>query len=270
MPCRLRSSPDRGSPAVSGSSVEQSLTPSTWLIVTRQMSWHGAMNIAVRYHDSAGEGGGTPGEPDLESLSEALQLAASIEEPTERLLEITAIIGQSLRDLRVEPVVVGGLAVAYWSDAAFLTADIDVVMVRPTQLEARLGALGLVKQGREWVLPGHELAFEIPAAALEQGDEAVRITLPSGRPVHILSLEDALLWRLREWIHWQSPAGFRQASFLLVAENLDNARLDERAAQEGLARALEVLRQTTAEIEDGRRYESWELAETAKNLDRRS
>lgn len=225
------------------------------------------MNDAMSYRDNASAGGLDPGEPDLTVLKEALHEAATVEEPTERLLEVAAIIGESLDDLRVEPVVVGGLAVAYWSGATFLTADIDVVMARPAQLEDRLGALGLVKEGREWVLPGFEVAFEIPADALELGDEAVVVTLPSGRRVSILSLEDALLWRLREWVHWQSPAGFRQASFLLVAEHVDTARLEQRAAQEGLADALEILRRVTAEIEQGRCYEGWELAEIAKNLD---
>lgn len=230
------------------------------------------MNDGVSHRDNTRTDGGfgSPEEPDLGSLKEALVAAASIEEPTERLLEVAAIIGDSLRDLHVEPVVVGGLAVAYWSDATFLTADIDVVMVRPARLEERLDALGLVKEGREWVLPEYEVAFEIPADALELGDEAVVIALPSGRRVRILSLEDALLWRLREWIHWQSGAGFRQASFLLVAESVDNTRLEQRATQEGLVDALAALRRITSEIEQGRRFESWELVEIAKNLDKTS
>lgn len=217
--------------------------------------------------ERAGEEGDIPGEPDLGVLRDAMLEAASFAEPTERLLEVAAIVGESLRDLRVEPVVVGGLAVAYWSDATFLTADIDVVMVRPPGLDERLNALGFAKEGREWVLPGYEIAFEIPAEALELGDEAVVVTLRSGRRVRVLSLEDALLWRLREWVHWQSAAGFRQASFLLVDESLNKTRLEERAAEEGLADALAKLRRVTAEIEQGRRYESWELAEIAKTLD---
>jgi len=210
------------------------------------------MTDAMGGCDSAGAGDGPPGEPELVVLKRALVKAASLVEPTERLLEVAAIIGQSLRDLRVEPVVVGGLAVAYWSDAAFLTADIDVVMARPAELDDRLSALGFTKQGREWVLPDYEIAFEIPAESLELGDEAVIVTLPSGRRVRVLSLEDSLLWRLREWVHWQSPAGFRQASFLLVSESLDRSRLEERAAEEGPAATLAELRRVTAEIEQGR------------------
>lgn len=82
------------------------------------------------------------------------------------------------------------------------------------------------------------------------------IALPSGRRVRILSLEDALLWR--------------QASFLLVAESVDNTRLEQRATQEGLVDALAALRRITSEIEQGRRFESWELVEIAKNLDKTS
>lgn len=115
----------------------------------------------------------------------------------------------------------------------------------------------------EWTLPGYDVAFEVPGEALEPGDKAEPITLPSGRRVLILSPEDMLLWRLREWIHWHSAAGFKQASYLLIAEELDSERLDQRAEEESLTLALAELRKLTAEIEKGRHYEDWELAEIA-------
>lgn len=49
---------------------------------------------------------------DPEDLREALLVAASLADPTERLLEVAAVIGEALADLGIEPVVVGGLALA--------------------------------------------------------------------------------------------------------------------------------------------------------------
>ena len=66
---------------------------------------------------------------------------------------------------------------------------------------SRNAALGFGRKGREWVLPGSEIAFEAPGEALEPGDEAELVELASGRQVLVLSLEDLPLWRLREWIH---------------------------------------------------------------------
>jgi hypothetical protein len=34
--------------------------------------------------------------------------------------------------------------------------------------------------------------------------------LESGRRVLVLSLEDMLLWRLREWVYWHHASGFHQ------------------------------------------------------------
>lgn len=79
--------------------------------------------------------------------------------------------------------------------------------------------------------------------------------LASGRRVLVLSLEDMLLWRLREWVHWHSSSGFHQAARLLVAEQLDDARLEQRARDEGLSVGLSELRRITAQIEGGRTFE---------------
>ena len=208
--------------------------------------------------------------PNLARLKAELREAAAIEEPTERLLEAAAIISEALADLNVQPVVVGGLALAYWSDSEFQTGDIDVLMPRAPELNERLEALGLERKGRDWTLVGYDVAFEAPGETLEPGDQAELVELASGRRVLVLSLEDMLLWRLREWVHWQIASGFQQAAHLLIAEPLDAARLNRRAAEEGLALALAELRRLTAEIEGGRVYEDWELAEVGRKIERES
>lgn len=151
-----------------------------------------------------------------------------------------------------------------------MTWDIDVLMPRLPELGERLEALGFERKGREWVLPGFDVAFEAPGEALEPGDEAESVELASGRRVLVLSLEDLLLWRLREWVHWHVVSGFKQAAHLLVAEPLDPARLDKRAAEEGLSPALTELRRLTAEIEGGRVYEDRELSEIGERIERES
>jgi hypothetical protein len=208
--------------------------------------------------------------PDLARLRSDLLEAAAIEEPTERLLEAAAIVSEAFTDLPFEPVVVGGLALAYWSGSEFQTGDIDVLIPRLPELNTRLEALGLERTGREWILPGGDVVFEAPGEALEPGDEAKRVELPSGRRVLVLSLEDMLLWRLREWVYWHIASGFQQAAHLLIAEPLDAARLDGRAEEEGLGLALAELRRLTEEIERGRVYEEWELAEIGRKIERES
>ena len=189
-----------------------------------------------------------------ERLKHELLAVAAIPEPTERLLEATAIVAEAVAHLGIEPVVVGGLALAYWSDSEFATADIDVLMPRRPELAPILEALGFVREGRLWVLQGFDVAFEVPGAMLEPGDEAEPVELASGRRLLVLSVEDLLLWRLREWIHWHAVSGFEQAAHLLMAEPIDLQRLDRRASEEGLTLALAELRRATAEIKAGRVY----------------
>lgn len=206
----------------------------------------------------------------LRQLALALSDAAAGSEPTERLLEVAAIVSEAVRDLGVEPVVVGGLALAHWTDSSFLTVDVDILIGRPPELSRRLEALGFRRLGREWVLGEHELSLEAPGERLEPGETAVRVVLPSGRTVLVLSAEDLLLWRLREWIHWRSVSGFRQAAYLLCSNVVDLARLEARAREEGLELALEALRRTAAEIEAGRALEPWELEDLARRVERES
>jgi len=130
--------------------------------------------------------------------------------------------------------------------------------------------LAFAQQGREWTLPGYDVAFEAPAEVLEPGDESEWAELASGRRVKILAIEDMLLWRLREWVHWHHASGFHQAAHLLVSDEVDTARLERRAAEQGLARALDEVRRLTAEVEGGRVLEEWEIAELAKDVERQS
>ena len=204
-------------------------------------------------------------ETRLGKLRGQIRAAAALSDQTERLLEVAAIVAEALSDV-AEPVVVGGLALAYWSDSAFRTGDIDVVVPRPPEFQERLASLGFEQAGREWILSGHDIIFEAPGAALEPGDEAEAVELPSGRRVLVLSPEDLLLWRLREWIHWQSVSGFEQAAYLFASEPVDRRRLDRRALQEGLTPALAALRQAIAEIEAGRTFDTWDLIELAKSI----
>lgn len=64
-----------------------------------------------------------------------------------------------------------------------------------------------------------------------------------------LPIEDMLLWRLREWLHWHHASGFHQAAHLLISEELDGTRLERRAEEEGLAHALQAFVELGREVE---------------------
>ena len=97
------------------------------------------------------------GERNIEHLAAAIRDTEGIDDLTERMLEVAAIVEETLAPVGVHPIVVGGLALAYWIAAGtYLTSDIDVVMPAVPEAEQRLEDLGFKRQGRYWTLPGRE------------------------------------------------------------------------------------------------------------------
>ena len=63
----------------------------------------------------------------------------------------------------------------------------------------------------------------------------------AGRKLNVLKVEDMVLWRFREVIHWGWRDAVHQTFWLLDAPLLDRGRLAARASKEGLLEPLELL-----------------------------
>jgi hypothetical protein len=113
-------------------------------------------------------------ESQRAELRAALVAAAKMEDLAERSLEVVAVIDAAGAPLGIHPVMVGGMAVYFWTaDEAFVTRDIDVVMPVPERLAAALADLRAVQRRVGHVLNAMvELAAEIDAGrALPESDE---------------------------------------------------------------------------------------------------
>jgi hypothetical protein len=211
---------------------------------------------------------GHPDGADLEALRAELQRTADIRDATEQMLEIAAVVDAALRPIDVRPIVVGGLAVAYWTTGLYLTGDIDVVMPHSAEIERRLAALGFERDGRFWTLPGREPVFEAPGSTLELNpDGHIEVELASGRTIRIQDAEEVLLLRLAEFAATGNADVFQQCLWLLGVAGLDRERLRGRAADESLARALDALDRIGKRVEqDATKLELWEITDLAKSL----
>jgi hypothetical protein len=189
----------------------------------------------------------------------AFEAAAAIEDTTERLLEAAAVIAEDLAEIGRDPIVVGGLAVAYWAAGTETTSDIDVAMADHAELSDRLEALGLRKEGRAWTTPDHRVIWERPADVLESGWESVVANLRSGRSLSIITLEDAIVDRMHSLDATGDPDSFHRAVTLLGAASLDRVRLEERARQESLAHVLSKLDLAVERIGAGHVFEPYEV-----------
>ena len=184
------------------------------------------------------------------------------------MLEITGVVDAALRSIAIRPVVVGGLAVAYWTTGLYLTADIDVVMPYSAEIERRLAALGFEREGRFWTLPGRDPVLEAPGATLELNPAGhIEVELASGRTIQVQEVEEVLLLRLAEFVATGNADVFQQCLWLLGVSGLDRERLRARAADESLGRGLDALNQIAKTLDqDATKLEIWEITDLAKSL----
>lgn len=192
----------------------------------------------------------------LAGLRAALAEAATIEDLAERALEVVSVVEAVAAPLGVRPVVVGGMAVYFWTaDEAFVTHDIDVVMAVPEALEAALSELGFERSSdrRHWRLRGSEIFIEAPSTELDRDAVVTEVTLESGRTAEILSRVDVLVDRLDEFQATGHPSVAQQILVLLQNVSPDQAvALRTRADQRRVGHALDAMTELAAEIDAGR------------------
>jgi len=156
------------------------------------------------------------------------------EAPLARQMLMTGLITRLLEDKgKPAPVVIGGLALSYYTREVYFTADIDLAYADRDALDAVLGELGFIKKGRYWVHEGLDMAVEAPASELA-GDDAPQETveLEGGLRCVFIGLEDLIIDRMNACKHWKSEVDCEMTALLVVRyrEELDWAYLEKRAA----------------------------------------
>lgn len=162
------------------------------------------------------------------------------------LLEIAAVAADELAEIGVDLRVVGGVAVATWTNDAFLSTDIDVLIPSSDAVEAAMAALGLVRMGRHWSVPGTDLGIEAPAAWPEPWERFEPVRLASGRTIALSTPEDLAVRRVDEFLSTGHRESYQQIEALCRRTRFDHARLDVIAEERGIAIGVERLREFMA------------------------
>jgi hypothetical protein len=189
-------------------------------------------------------------------LSADLRRVAKAPDLAERTLEVVAIVETVAAPLGIRPVVVGGMAVYFWTASDdFFTYDIDVVMETPDALVDALERLGFTQTAdeRHWTLEGTDVFLEAPSARLDDDAVVTDVELPSGRTAGVLSRVDVLLDRLAELQSTGHLVVGQQVLALLggIYED-ESADLEARASHRRVSRMLAAMRALSAQIADGR------------------
>ena len=207
---------------------------------------------------------------DIDELRVELARVAREGDLVERTFEVVALVEEVAAPLGIHPVVVGGMAVYFWTAREeFVTYDIDVVMEVPRELDERLIALGFsrIADGRHWRLEGTDVLLEAPGSYVDRDAVVAEIELPSGRSANVLSRVDVLLDRLDEFQATGHQIVGQQVLVLIVGLSAEeDAALETRAAARRVVAILKAMRRLADDLESGRAQpESDELHEIARD-----
>jgi hypothetical protein len=181
--------------------------------------------------------------------------AATIDDLAERTLEIVALVEAVAAPIGIHPVVIGGMAVYFWTGRdEFVTYDIDVAMPVSDKLGVKLTELGFARalDGRHWTLTGTDTLLEAPTSYLDTDAKFFEVKLRSGRTAKVLSRVDILMDRLDEFQATGHETSAQQSLALLADLSDDEAtELHRRAAGRGIVRVLDAVRKIAANIATG-------------------
>ena len=145
-------------------------------------------------------------------------------DPRRRRLIMLGLLTARLSPEGIEPILVGGAALEFYTAGGYATGDVDLALPFGPEVDTAFAALGFEKEGRFWYHADLDLFFEAPAPAGLPGEDAPRTEVAvEGLRVVIVGVEDLLVDRLRAWVHWKSDEDGRWTRRLakLYAHRMD-------------------------------------------------
>ena len=138
--------------------------------------------------------------------------------PLARQLLMTGLITRLLEEQGKEaPVLIGGLALSYYTREVYFTSDIDLAYADREALDAVLKSLDFVKKGRYWIQHELDMAVEVPTDELaDEKSPLESVELDFGLRCVIIGVEDLLIDRLNACKHWNSQIDCEMAELLIA------------------------------------------------------
>ncbi len=164
---------------------------------------------------------------------EILEIIKRTESPLKRQLLTVALVSHLLQKKGKEvPIVIGGLALSYYTREVYFTADIDLAYADREALDEVLKELDFEKRGRYWVNEDLKIAIEVPVGVLAEEDSPLEIVeLGPELQCKIIGIEDLIIDRLNACKHWKSEIDCEMAELLVMkyGKELDWDYLEKRA-----------------------------------------
>jgi hypothetical protein len=153
--------------------------------------------------------------------------------------ELTAHVQGALRKVGIETVLSGGSCVSVWSENAYVSNDIDLIVDGfswRTKLRAAMLDMGFIERKRHFVHPRSNWFVEFPNGPLAVGEERPKviteIRLRTGI-LRLLSPTDCVKDRLSWWIHGRDRHSLEQAIAVIDHADVDLEELRRWVRGEG-------------------------------------
>jgi hypothetical protein len=155
-------------------------------------------------------------------IQRALVDIAAETDPTLKHLKLASLVSAIFRERGIELVVVGGSAIEFYTEGAYVSGDLDMCLLSPARLDIRtrqelMGRLGGRGGPRSWQVAGQyvDILGELETLARTSFGE---LQAPYG-PVRLVSPEELLVERVLVSVYPQrhEPAEFCARKLIAVA-----------------------------------------------------
>ena len=157
---------------------------------------------------------------DEDSIRTALAHIACETDPTLKHLELASLVSAVFRERGIELVVVGGSAIEFYTDGAYVSGDLDLCLISPARINLRtrqelMGQLGARGGPRSWQVAGHyvDLLGEVESLATTPFEE---LQAAYGL-VRLICPEDLLVERVLVAVYPQPDDNAEQCARKLAA-----------------------------------------------------
>jgi predicted nucleotidyltransferase len=169
-----------------------------------------------------------------------LQSAAREKDLALRGVKIAAVISRALQEIGIDPILVGGSAVAFYTEGKYTTHDIDMISPSGKETDEIMKQLGFTKYGKDYSNEKLKIYVEFPGDALGP-TEKINIIKTGGVKLKIISLEDLIVDRLCAFKYWRSSIDGLNALMMIELGIADRKRVEDRAREEDVLDALDFV-----------------------------
>ncbi len=148
------------------------------------------------------------------------------------IIELAALIANHLGKKDIKVVLVGGLAVEFYTKNIYLTKDIDMVDVSyqpPKVMHGAMAELGFLKEGKVYKNKSTNITVEFPSSPLQVGNDLIKETTTvsvANSELPILYVRDVVKDRLAAYFHWNDRPSLAQALTVMLCHDISPADVE--------------------------------------------